>query len=89
MIASVVATLQPAPNTIQTVLSSLQQEPAIETGDVCDLRLPMTIEAEDSRELMAVTRQIQNMEGIRFVDVVFVSFEDTPEYTPEDTSHTC
>ncbi|WP_197440319.1 hypothetical protein [Polystyrenella longa] len=41
--------------------------------------MPMTIEAENPKELETVTHHLQDHPQVRFVDVVYVHYEDVSE----------
>ena len=76
MISSVIAKLDPTFADIAQTFEFISQRPGVEMGEVVDERsLPMTIESATSAETEETTRWLQELDGIEFVDVVFVHFE--------------
>lgn len=80
MIASVVATLhiEDKPALIAT-LEAMELREEIEIGVRHANRLPLVIEAADAQDLETITRWLQDLESVLFVDVVFSSCESIAE----------
>ena len=83
MIASVVATLSPDAPPLPAIIEELNSISGVTVGDPApdSRRLPITIDSSAPRALQKITDQLQTSEGIAFVDVVFVHFEDDLEQT--------
>ena len=77
MIGSAVLTLEPDSNLIESIMRQLDREDAIETGNLIGYKLPITMEAENPASLESLTKWIQQMDGVQFVDIAFVSLSDT------------
>lgn len=77
MISSVIAKLTQAEPTLGTTVQEIASHPHLEVGELIEKRLlPVTIDAPDHEEMESTTRWLQSLEGVEFVDVVFVHFED-------------
>ena len=81
MIASVVATLDYDNGGLQSVIDEIANLPNVEVGEVGidSLRIPIAIDSPDPNSLEDMTRRLQGYQGVAFVDVVFVHFEDESE----------
>jgi len=78
MIASVVVTLDNCDDHFQSSVDEISRIPGVELGDTARgaLRLPAMIDSPDPNALEDITRRLQEIRGVAFVDVVFVHFED-------------
>ena len=80
MISSVIAKLNCAPTDCLQLTQKLSAHPALEVGEIVGGHsLPITIDASGNQETEAITRWMQQLDGISFVDVVFVHFEEEDE----------
>ncbi len=77
MIASAVVTLDPNHKNFESTIDQIGDNTAIETGQLTGCKLPITIEAAIPRSLETLTRWVYQLDGIQFIDIVFVSLEDT------------
>ena len=77
MISSVIAKLAQGKTDLETTVNEIAAHPHLDVGELIDNRmLPVTIDAAGNQETEAMTRWLQSREGVEFVDVVFVHFED-------------
>ncbi len=77
MISSVIAKLNCDDATCQHTMSQIESHAALDLGKLVDGRsLPITIEAAGNQETEEITRWIMSLDGVDFVDVVFVHMED-------------
>lgn len=81
MIASAVVTLDASHTSPETVAQALEQLPGIETGQRFENKLPITLEADSNTEMESLTRQLSEIDGVQFVDVVYVSLENETDST--------
>jgi nitrate reductase NapAB chaperone NapD len=88
MIASLVATLDRHAADVAKTVSEISRIPGVELSDMTDLahRLPVMIDSPDPDSLEDITRRLQQIPGVAFVDVVFVHFEDESDRIPETQS---
>lgn len=85
MISSVICELCSDESRRQHTLAEIDGHPHLESGNLVDFRkLPVVIDAEDAKQSKSVTEWLQQLDGVEFVDVVFVHFEDQP---PQSTGH--
>lgn len=80
MIASVIIRLQHGvgsdPDRLAKVLARLQSDPRIESGDIVDQRcVPATLDCASGDAADDLTRWLQSMPEVEFVDVVFAFLE--------------
>ena len=76
MISSVIAKFEVG-SELETTIHEIANHPHLDVGDVIEQRLlPITIDAPGRLETESTTRWLQSREGVEFVDVVFVHFED-------------
>ncbi len=76
-ISSLVITLDPDPDLRERALSSLTAMSGVTVGTAYSTRLPVVLETAtlaEGRDL--VEQQLTQLEGVRFVDVVRIDFED-------------
>lgn len=78
MIASAVVTLEPDTRPLQDVVDEISRHPHVQVGDATShpRRIPVTIDAPGPGGLEKLTHRLQECDGVMFVDVVFVHFED-------------
>ncbi len=84
MIASLVATLDKDIAELSEIVSRISCIPGVEIGDTKAVthRLPVMIDSPDADSLEEITRRLQQIPGVAFVDVVFVHFEDESDSAP-------
>ena len=83
MIASVVATTDADTCCVRQIVEQIRRLPGVEVGDLSNpRRIPITVDSPRPRALEEATNAIQRCEGVVFVDVVFVHFEDEPPEPP-------
>ena len=76
VISSVIATFDCDLETLVRTRHQIDRHAALEPGEPVDGRkLPIVMEAADHRELEETTRWLNSLDGIAFVDVVFVHLE--------------
>ena len=75
-IAALVLTLDPDHTLQAAVQKRLAADPRFSLGSVLDGRLPVVIETATSRDGAHLTRELEQREGIHYVDVVMVDFSD-------------
>ena len=64
-------------------MEAIESNGDLEAGELTENGLlPITIEADDSEKMEATTRWLQSLQGVEFVDVVFVHFEESPTDDP-------
>ena len=88
MIASVIAKLVGEKDVRDQAVSDIASHPAMESGQLTEDRLlPVTIDTASEGEMQTVTRWLQSLDGVGFVDVVYVHFEnaDQPSGNPPGT----
>lgn len=78
MIASLVATLDKDLADRPEIVSQISRIPGVELNDAKAFthRLPVMIDSPDPDSLEEITRRLQQIPGVAFVDIVFVHFED-------------
>ena len=78
MIASVVATLDVDDGSLPQITDQIAGLPNVEAGDfvAASCRLPIAIDSPNPAALEELTRELQKIPGVAFVDVVYVQFED-------------
>lgn len=77
MISSVIARLAQVEATPGTTVREIANHPQLDVGELIEKHLlPITIDAPTRQEMESTTRWLQSREGVEFVDVVFVHFED-------------
>ena len=78
MIASLIATLDKRIADLSEIVSRISRIPGVELGEAkaSGHRLPVTIDSPDRDSLEAITRRLQQIPGVAFVDVVYGHFED-------------
>ncbi len=78
MIASVVATLRDDAGSLSKTLGEIGALPHIELGGytAASRRIPIVIDSRDQAEMESTTLWLQERDGVVFVDVVFVHFDD-------------
>ena len=88
MIASLVATLDKDITDLPETVSQISRIPGVELNDTKTFthRLPVMIDSPDPNSLEAITRRLQQIPGVAFVDVVFVHFEDESDSAPATPS---
>ena len=81
MIASVVVSLDDRAGRRLDTLNEIRCANQIELGGYTHecRRIPLTIDSPDRDDIEAVTRWLQDRQGVLSVDVVFVHFEDFEE----------
>ncbi len=73
MISSVIAKLSGDRDSLNRVLARIAAHSAVEAGELIDHRmLPITIETDDNLGMEETTRWLQSLDGVDFVDVVYV-----------------
>ena len=84
MIASLIATLDKDIANLSDTVSQISRIPGVELGDAKAFthRLPVMIDSPDPDSLEEITRRLQQIPGVAFVDVVFVHFEDESDSDP-------
>ncbi|MEZ6093423.1 MAG: hypothetical protein R3C03_04175 [Pirellulaceae bacterium] len=76
MISSVIATFDCDLETLERTKHQIDRNDSCESGELIENRkLPIVVEAIDNQEMETTTRWLQSLDGIEFVDVVFVSLE--------------
>ncbi len=92
MIASVVVSLNDRAGRRQDTLNEIRSSNQIELGGYTHecRRIPLTIDSPNREDIEAVTRWLQDRQGVLSVDVIFVHFEDSDENSSDrsDTSST-
>ncbi len=85
MIASVVATLDECADRLPATIDAVTRTAQIEVGEFNgdSRRIPLTIDSASREDMEAVTRTLQDIPGILFVDVVFVHFEESDQPTEQ------
>lgn len=88
MIASLIVTLDEGTSDRSGVASDMSRVPGVEIQDSNALshRLPVIIDSLDPEALEEITRRLQQIPGVAFVDVVFVHFEDESDSDPATLS---
>jgi nitrate reductase NapAB chaperone NapD len=88
MIASLVATLDRHVADLTDTVSQISRIPCVELSDekAFTHRLPVMIDSPDPDSLEDITRRLQQIPGVAFVDVVFVHFEDESDRVPATQS---
>ena len=88
MIASLVATLDKDIADLSEIVSRISCIPGVELSDAKAVthRFPVMIDSPDPDSLEEITRRLQQIPGVAFVDVVFVHFEDESDSAPATTS---
>ncbi len=88
MIASLIATLDESVADLSKTVSLISRVPGVELADTTAVshRLPVMIDSPDPDSLEEVTRRLQQILGVAFVDVVFVHFEDESDSDPATPS---
>ncbi|MCA9008551.1 MAG: hypothetical protein KDB01_02335 [Planctomycetaceae bacterium] len=88
MIASLVATLDKDLADLSKIISRISCIPGVEIGSVTAVthRFPLMIDSPDPDSLEVITRRLQQIPGVAFVDVVFVHFEDESVSVPATAS---
>ncbi len=84
MIASLIATLDKGVADLPEIVSQISRIPGVELSDAKAFahRLPVMIDSPDPDSLEEITRCLQQIPGVAFVDVVFVHFEDESDSDP-------
>lgn len=76
-ISGLVITLTDDPKVRAHAIASIEEHDRITVGDRQKNRLPVVLETESSREGSRLVREtLMDLEGVEFVDVVTVNFED-------------
>jgi len=88
MIAGLVAILDGHAAELTETISQISRIPGVVPGDINDSarRLPVMIDSPDPDSLEIITRRLQQIPGVAFVDVVFIHFEDESARIPETQS---
>ncbi len=88
MIASLIVTLDRDIANLSEIVSQISRVPGVELNDATafSLRLPVMIDSPDPDSLEDITRRLQQIPGVAFVDVVFVHFEDESDRIPATQS---
>jgi nitrate reductase NapAB chaperone NapD len=88
MIASLIVTLDEGTTDLSEIASQMSRVPGVEINDSNALshRLPVIIDSLDPNSLEEITRRLQQIPGVAFVDVVFVHFEDESDSDPATPS---
>ena len=88
MIASLVATLDKDIADLSEIVSRISCIPGVELSDAKAVihRFPVMIDSPDPDSLEEITRRLQQIPGVAFVDVVFVHFEDESDIAPATPS---
>ncbi len=88
MIASLIVTLDRDIANLSEIVSQISRVPGVELNDATafSLRLPVMIDSPGPDSLEEITRRLQQIPGVAFVDVVFVHFEDESDSAPATTS---
>jgi len=82
MIASVIAKFNPDGNQIAATIQQIATRPGFEIGTLVENHaLPMTIETGTPAEMETLTRWLQSLADVAFVDVVFVYLENENQTT--------
>lgn len=77
MISSVIAKLNCDEQTRREVIQRISRHSSLEVGELIEeTSLPISIESSGNQETEELTRWIMSLEGVDFVDVVYVHFED-------------
>ena len=77
MISSVIAKFNCDEQVRQQAMKQIARHSALGMGELIEGRnLPITIEAVGNQETEEITRWIMSLDGVDFVDVVYVCFED-------------
>jgi len=81
MIASVVVTLDKNTSNYRETLHQISLIPCVSIDRPAEfqVRVPVMIDSTGPYVLEEITRCLQSIPGVVFVDVVFVHFEDDPE----------
>jgi hypothetical protein len=81
MIAGVVATLTDDAFRLKTTLDEFVSRPGIEVGKfhATDRRISLTIDSPGRSDMEDLTDWIRSRQGVAFVDVVCVHFEETDD----------
>lgn len=79
--SGLVLTLDEDPALRAAALAELARDPRISIGEPTGLRLPIATEASDLPAAEALAEALGHLDGVRFVDVVFVHFEETDHGT--------
>lgn len=79
--SGLVLTLADDPVLRAAALAELGRDPRIVVGEATGLRLPIATEASDLHAAEALAEALGHLDGVCFVDVVFVHFEETDHGT--------
>lgn len=72
--SGLVLTLDDDPVARARLLAALAVEPSVVVGDPQGLHLPIATEVETPEAAEALAERLRDLDGVRFVDVVFVHF---------------
>ena len=88
MIASLIAALDTGVADLSEIVSQISRIPGVELNDATAFshRLPVMLDSPDPDSLEEITRLLQQIPGVAFVDVVFVHFEDESDSDPATPS---
>lgn len=88
MIASLIAALDTGVADLSEIVSQISRIPGVGLNDATAFshRLPVMIDSPDPDSLEEITRLLQQIPGVAFVDVVFVHFEDESDSDPATPS---
>lgn len=67
------------PSQAQTVCDALRNDSHITIGEVCGGKIAIVVETSSQLEDDRVRRWIGEISGISYVDITFISFDDTEE----------
>lgn len=79
--SGLVLTLAEDPALRAAALAALARDSRISVGEPSGLRLPIATEEIDLAAAEALAEALGHLDGVRFVDVVFVHFEETDHGT--------
>jgi hypothetical protein len=82
VVSGLVITLNAQPDVRERATAAILSHPAIHAGELTDRWLPVAVEAADQAECHAIHDWLQSLEGVDYVDVVAISFEEA-----ETTTH--
>ncbi len=78
MICSLVSHWEGASDRVAKSKQVLAQVARVEMGEAVGNRQPLVITVDDPGEANELTDWITHLDGVTFVDVVYVHFEETP-----------
>lgn len=85
--SGLVLTLDDDPAVRARLLSALAAEPSVVVGDAQGLHLPIATEVETPEAAEALAERLRDLDGVRFVDVVFVHFGPDTAPSSEEIDH--